>query len=221
MPENKDSDWDWSEFVALNNNQLVATWGNLANRMLSFSYKNWDGCVPQIDLANLRAADLSLLATIENGFVTVGKEFEAIHLRAALGEAMRLSTEVNRYIDANAPWTSIKSDREAAALTVYTALKAIDSLKVLFAPILPFTSAKLHAIFGYQTSLFGEQFVETVQDSLGEHTVLRYQPTDNQPVDGLWQASALKPGQSLNQPMPLFKKLDESVAVEERAKLGK
>jgi len=188
--------------------------------MLSFCYKNWDARVPEIDPANLREADLKLLETVENGFVSVGKELEAVHLRAALSEAMRLSTEVNRYIDANAPWTSIKTDREAAALTVYTALKAIDSLKVLFAPILPFSSEKLHAFFGYQTTLFGQQELETVQDSLGEHSVLRYKPALNSGA-GFWHPSELKPGQALNQPAPLFKKLDESVAVEERARLGK
>ena len=219
MPESKDSDWDWGEFVALNNNQLVATWGNLANRMLSFCYKNWEGHVPEIDPANLREADLALLATIDNGFVSVGKELDAVHLRAALSEAMRLSTEVNRYIDANAPWTSIKTDRDAAALTVYTALKAIDSLKVLFAPVLPFTSAKLHEIFGYAEPLFGEQYLETVRDSLGEHTVMRYKAP--RPAQDLWIPSALKPGQPLNPPAPLFKKLDEIVAAQERAKLGK
>jgi methionyl-tRNA synthetase len=219
MPENKDSDWDWSEFVALNNNQLVATWGNLANRMLSFCYKNWDGCVPPIDLADLREADLALLAAIENGFNTVGQELEAVHLRAALSEAMRLSTEVNRYIDANAPWTSIKTDRQAAALTVFTALKAIDSLKILFAPVLPFTSQKLHTTFGYSTPLFGEQYTQSVTDSLGEHTVLRYRASS--PVDGsAWTPSHLQPGQPLNPPAPLFKKLEESAAALERAKLG-
>jgi methionyl-tRNA synthetase len=225
MPENKDSDWDWSEFVALNNNQLVATWGNLANRMLSFAYKNWDGQVPPIDPARLREADVRLLTTIEQGFGAVGNEFEAIHLRAALGEAMRLSTEVNRYIDANAPWTSIKTDRTSAALTVFTALKAIDSLKILFAPILPFSSEKLHAIFGYQTALFGKQYVQTVQDALGEHDVLRYQSStagENQfqAQTDYWKPSNLQPGQKLNPPMPLFKKLEEIIAVQERAKLG-
>jgi methionyl-tRNA synthetase len=220
MPENKDSDWDWSEFVALNNNQLVATWGNLANRMLAFAYKNWDGRVPEIDPAHLREADLSLLAVIENGFETVGKEFEAVHLRAALAEAMRLATEVNRYIDANAPWTSIKTDRDAAALTVYTALKAIDSLKVLFAPILPFTSEKLHVTLGYEAPLFGEQYTEEISDRLGTHTGLRYR-VGRDIISSYWQPSQLKPGQPLNQPVPLFKKLEEKVIEEERARLGK
>lgn len=219
MPESKDSDWDWSEFVALNNNQLVATWGNLANRMLSFCYKNWEGRVPQIDLTDLREADLALLSTIESGFASVGQELNGVHLRAALTEAMRLSTEVNRYIDANAPWTSIKTDRQAAALTVYTALKAIDSLKVLFSPVLPFTSQKLHTIFGYTTPLFGTAYLQNVPDALGEHTVLRYKaPSDA--ATSAWKPSQLHPGQPLNPPAPLFKKLDESVAALERAKLG-
>jgi len=218
MPEAKDSDWDWAEFVARNNNELVATWGNLANRVLAFCYKNWDGCVPSFDGAetsSLRDADLSLLATIENGFKTVGAELEAVRLRSALGEAMKLATVVNQYLDVNAPWSAIKVDKVEAGKTVYTALKAIDSLKVLFAPFLPFTCEKLHKYFGYETPLFGEQFTETVSDSLGEHTVLRYKG-----VEGLhWKPSNLQPGRKLNQPGPLFKKLDEIVVAEERARL--
>ncbi len=217
MPEAKDSDWDWAEFVARNNNELVATWGNLANRVLSFCYKNWDGQVPDVDLAKLRKSDKNLLATIENGFKSVGDYLEAVQLRSAVSEAMRLSTEVNRFLDANAPWTAIKTDRDSAALTIFTALKAIDSLKVIFAPFLPFTSEKLHSFFGNETPLFGEQYTEDVSDSLGTHKVLRYKG-----IDGLqWKPSELKPGTKLNQPGPLFKKLEEKVVEEERARLGK
>jgi methionyl-tRNA synthetase len=36
-----------------------------------------------------------------------------------------------------------------------------------------------------------------------------------------WKPSDLRPGAKLNQPAPLYKKLDESVVEEERAKLGK
>ena len=217
MPENHDSDWDWKEFVARNNGELVATWGNLANRVLAFCYKHWDGHVPDIDRAALRPADLELLAAIEAGFQSVGKELEAVHLRAALQEAIRLASEVNKYLDSSAPWFEIKTDKAAAAKSVYSALKAIDSLKVLFAPFLPFTSEKLNGFFGYETPLFGEQYTETVKDSLGEHTVLRYRGVDRLQ----WKPSELKLGAKLNPPAPLFKKLEESVIEEERARLGK
>jgi methionyl-tRNA synthetase len=220
MPENHDSDWDWAEFVAKNNNELVATWGNLANRVLAFCYKNWEGCVPDIDPACLRPADLELLAKVEGGFQSVGRELEAVHLRAALQEAMHLASEVNKYLDVSAPWFAIKTDEESAAKSIYTALKAIDSLKVLLSPFLPFTSQRLHGFLGYDTSLFGEQYSETVEDSLGRHNVLRYRagPLANVPA---WKPSSLKPGARLNQPGPLFKKLDDSIIEEERARLGK
>src|SRR5512141_1781709 len=84
MPENHDSDWDWKEFVLRNNGELVATWGNLANRVLAFCYKHWDGHVPDIDPVSLRPADLELLSTIEAGFEVVGEQLDAVHLRAAL-----------------------------------------------------------------------------------------------------------------------------------------
>jgi methionyl-tRNA synthetase len=217
MPEAKDSDWDWAEFVARNNNELVATWGNLANRMLSFAYKHWDGHVPAVDEKALRPADLELLAAIENGFHTVGAEYEAVRLRSAVAETMKLATAVNQYLDIHAPWSAVKTDKDSAALTVFTALKAIDSLKVLFSPVLPFTAEKLHAFLGYETPLFGKQYIEEIHDALGTHNGLRYRPVDG----AAWTPSQLKPGQKLNQPSPLFKKLDESIVEEERARLGK
>ena len=221
MPENKDSDWDWSEFVARNNNELVATWGNLANRVLSFSYKNWEGHVPGVDLSSLRPADLELLAVIGKGFDIVGAELEAVRLRSAIGEAMKVATAVNVYLDVNAPWSAIKTDRDGAAKTVYTALRAIDSLKVLFAPFLPFTSERLHKFFGNESSLFGDQYTQEISDALGIHKVLRYRDSEQHGQVIFWQPSQLQPGTKLNQPGPLFKKLEDKVIEEERAKLGK
>ncbi len=225
MPESHDSDWDWKEFVTRNNGELVATWGNLANRVLAFCYKHWDGHVPSIDPAALRPIDLELLSGIQAGFRTVGEFLDGVKLRAALQEAFRLATTVNQYLDQLAPWQAIKTDKDSAALTIYTALKAIDSLKVLFAPFLPFSSEKLNGFFGYEFPLFGEQYTQTVSDSLGEHRVLRYRETvrggGGCEGESQWRPSELKPGTKLNQPGPLFKKLEESVIEEERARLGK
>ena len=143
---------------------------------------------------------------------------DAVHLRAALGEAMRLATEVNRYLDITAPWQSIKVDRTAAARSVYTAIRAIDSIKVLLAPFLPFTSEKLHVFLGYTQPLFGKQAVTTsVSDALGEHTILQYDAADG---SGLWAPSQIEAGRVLVQPQPLFKKLDIKIVEEERARLG-
>ncbi len=216
MPESKDTDWDWQEFFNRNNNELVATWGNLANRALAFAYKNWDGHAPTP--GELRADDHEILEVIGNGFRTVGEHIEAVRLRAALFEALRLATEVNKYLDKAAPWTEIKRDKVAAATTVYTALKAIDSLKVLFAPFLPFSSERLHRYLGYDQPIFGVQTTQSLNDALGVHVGLLYQPDG---ASGKWAPSQLQPGQALQKPEPLFRKLDENLVEEERARLGK
>jgi methionyl-tRNA synthetase len=183
--------------------------------VLSFAYKHWEGVVPEP--GELRPEDKEILAVVESGFQVVGEHINAVRLRAGLSEAIRLATEVNRYLDKAAPWFEIKTDRLAAAKTIYTALRAIDSLKVLLSPFLPFTSERLHTYLGYTHPLFGEQATEVVQDQLGEHTVLRYHP---EKASGSWAPSQLQPGQALNQPQPLFRKLDESLVTEERERLG-
>ena len=215
MPETRDANWDWNDFVARNNNELVATWGNLVNRTLSFAHKHWEGHLPEVD--GLRPQDEALLAAIEAGFDTVGAELERVHLRAALSEAFRLATVANKYLDEQAPWTQIKTDKQAAGASVYTAIKAIDSLKVLLAPFLPHTCEQLHGFLGYEEPLFGTQYTESISDDLGEHTALRYDPAV---ASGRWAPSELPPGAPFNAPAPLFKKLDPEIADEERARLG-
>ncbi len=216
MPETKDTEWDWNEFYHRNNDELVATWGNLVNRVLAFTYKHWDGVIP--DPGDLRADDRDLLTAVEDGFDSISTELNAVHLRAALNGAMTLASRVNQYLDVNAPWFEIKTSKENAAKSVYTALRAIDSLKILLAPYLPHTCETLHQYLGYQGTLFGTQSVENIEDDLGVHAVLRYHPDT---ATGKWEASHLPKGQRMREPLPLFKKLEESIVAEERLRLGK
>lgn len=216
MPETKDSDWAWEDFYNRNNGELIATWGNLANRVLGFAHKRWDGVVP--DPGELTEKDTDLISTIEGGFKTVGELINQVNLRAALAEAIRLASEVNKYLDDTAPWTAFKTDKQAAARAIYTAMKAIDSLKVLFAPFLPFTSEKLHGFLNYEKPLFGTGYLQEEHDRLGQHTVLRYQEGE---ASAEWKPSDLQPGRAFQKPSPLFKKLDPSIVEEELGRLGK
>ena len=215
MPETRDTDWDWDDFYHRNNDELVATWGNLANRVLSFTVSKFDGKVPEP--GPLAPEDEAILRTVEAGFESVGAELESVRLRSALSLAMSLATEVNRYLDTAAPWKTIKTDRAAAARSVYTALRCIDSISTLLAPFLPYTSEKLRGYFGHAHSFFGKQSIQTIEDNLGTHTGLRYAQED---ATGRWEPSQLQAGQTLMQPLPLFKKLEPAIVEEERGRLG-
>ena len=216
MPETRDSEFSWTDFVRRNNDELVATWGNLANRVLAFAYKNWEGRVP--NPGPLEDQDRELTALIDAGFETVGRLIEAVQLRAALAEALALARAVNGYLD-RAPWFSVvKKDKERAGTTVYTALRAIDSLSVLLAPFLPFSSERLHRLLGYQRPLFGSQRIVTYDEGQRSHEALIY---DAGEAEGKWGPGDLPPGQRLEEPKPLYKKLDEEVAAVELARLGR
>jgi methionyl-tRNA synthetase len=213
-PETRDTEFSWEDFVERNNNELVATWGNLANRMLSFAYKRFDGVVPEP--GPLDDEDRALLEKVEAGFETVGELYNACKFRAALGEALALAREANGYLDRKAPWFQIKEDKAAAATTVYVILRVVDNLKTVLAPILPHTAQKLHEYLGYEGQLFGTQQVVEYEEETRSHAALTY---DHSGAIGTWTKNELPPGQALRQPAPLFKKLDESVIEEEHARL--
>jgi methionyl-tRNA synthetase len=216
MPEARDTDWNWSDYVRRNNDELVATWGNLVNRIVSFTAKHFDGAVPQP--AVLDEVGTQLLAKIAQGFDLVGDEINLCKFKAALGDAMALARDVNKYVDDTAPWFSIKTDRQRTATTLYVALRAIDSLKVLLAPFLPFTSQRLHEMLGYSGDLFGRQIVTEYHEATRSHLALTY---DSSTLTVHWQPSELPAGQKFGAVAPLFKKLDEKIVETERAKLGK
>ncbi len=216
IPEVRDTDFSWDDFLHRNNDELVATWGNLVNRVLSFAYKYWDGLIP--DPGELRPIDTELLAEMEAGFESVGELLDQVKLRAALREAMRLAQSVNGYLD-RAPWFRvIKEDKQSAATTVYTAMQAINYLKILFAPFLPFSSEKLHSILGYEKPLFGELNIRHFKEETRSHDALMY---DGSVATGRWAPEKLQPGGNFNKPEPLYKKLDDSIVDEERSRLGK
>src|SRR6266545_2205745 len=214
-PETQDTDFTWAEFVRRNNDELVATWGNLVNRTLTSVYRNF-GEVPRPGA--LAEADQAIVAAVEAGFASVGALLDGARFKAALSEVMRLAGLVNQYLSEQEPWKVIKSDRERAGTVLYMALRCVDSLKVMMTPFLPFTSQKLHELLGYEGYIAGPLlFREYAEEDGSTHRVLT---GDYDTWIGRWAPSALPVGQKLQQPAPLFKKLDESVVADELARLG-
>jgi methionyl-tRNA synthetase len=209
-PETQDTDFTWSEFVRRNNDELVATWGNLVNRTLQSAYKNF-GAVPEPGPPT--DADEALLAEVGRGFETVGSLIEATRFKNALQEILRLAGLGNTYLAEQAPWTLLETDRERAGTILYVALRAVDSLKILFSPYLPFSAQRLHELLGYDGLLAGPLEILAVDDGdEGEHSVI----TGDYTVGvGRWEPSALPPGQALRPPEPLYAKLDPDVVVPE------
>jgi methionyl-tRNA synthetase len=141
--------------------------------------------------------------------------YGAVKLKAASTEVRRLSQRVNQYITDTAPFQMIKTDPAAAATSVWCALQCIQWLNILWSPIIPFSSQKVHEMLGFTGQLFGRQFTQSVTDARGGHLVLRYDHSD---AMGSWDAMPLPAGQALTSPQALFVKLDDSVPDQEAAR---
>jgi methionyl-tRNA synthetase len=146
-PEGRDSDFTFEELIRRNNDELVATYGNAVHRTLSFLQSKFDGVVPEPQ--TLREADREILAKVEAGFGLVGRNIALCHFKEGLNAAMAVAHAANRYLDEQAPWKQIKTDREAAGTTLYVMLQVISGLRILFYPYLPFSSQKLHHYLGF------------------------------------------------------------------------
>lgn len=214
-PETRDVDFTWSDFVRCSNNELLATWGNLVNRVLRLTLSKADGIVPQP--GPLDEADRAILERTAAAFDSVGSALAARRFKLAVADAMAVAHDVNRYLNDKAPWTRLAEDPGGARTTLYVALRAIDDLKTLLAPVIPASSQRVHEYLGYDGTLFGRQYLETVGAGDDAHPVLRY---DGAGAVGRWAPGALPVGQALRTPEALFTKLDEEAVVEaERARL--
>jgi methionyl-tRNA synthetase len=146
LPEQNDTDLTGAQMIERINSELVATWGNLVNRVLSLAAKHFDGAVPP--RGHPSDGDLALIAGVDEALAEVGALIEKVELRMGLRRAMSAAQAVNVYLNEQEPWKTIKADRDRAATVLWTAIQAISGLRVALAPYLPFTTETLGSILG-------------------------------------------------------------------------
>jgi methionyl-tRNA synthetase len=206
-PESSDSNWIWADFVQRINSELIGTYGNLVNRVLSFTYKNFEGKVPPRGQYN--SADRELLVLLDETFREVTEMLNTAHFRDTLKKIMALATAANQYLDQAAPWKLIKTDRDAAAKALFVVIQVINGLKTLTYPFLPFSAEQVHGYLGFEQ---GDAETGTFSGVV-EQGMIKVPPTAK------WQLEEVPDGQALREPKPIFVKLDEKVGEEELSRL--
>src|SRR5439155_13638896 len=197
-----------------NNDELVAGWGNLVNRTVSMAAKNF-GAIPAA--GELTETDRALLAATRGAFTTVGDLIEKHRQKAAIGEAMRVVSEVNKYISESAPW-ALKEDRDRQGTILHVALQAISDCNTLLTPFLPHAAQRIHELLGGSGVHAPLPSIVEVDDLDGgpSYPVL----TGDYQVGARWESTPIGAGTALKPPTPVFKKLDPSIVDEELARLS-
>jgi methionyl-tRNA synthetase len=212
-PETQDTDFTWTEFVRRTNDELVANWGNLVNRSVSFAARNI-GEVPAA--GQLTDEDQRLLAGSKAAFATVGQNLARSRFKAAITDAMRTIGEANKYLSDQAPWKLRESDPERMRTICHVALQLVDDGKTLLTPFLPRSSQQVFEMLGGSGTWSGMPRIDEVDEEGGpSYPVI----TGEYATAARWGSEPVRPGAPLATPTPLFAKLDPSIADEELARL--
>ncbi|WP_329559920.1 methionine--tRNA ligase [Streptomyces uncialis] len=144
-PESDDSSFTWEHFAATVNKDLADTLGNFVNRVLSFSKKRFGdevpaGGEPGEAETRLGAETARLLAEYE-------EQMEALQFRKAAAALRALWSAGNSYLEEKSPWLEIKTDKDAAALTLRTAMNLIHLYSVVSEPFIPATARAMRSAF--------------------------------------------------------------------------
>jgi methionyl-tRNA synthetase len=212
-PENQDTDFTWSEFIRRNNDELLANWGNLVNRSVSFAVRNV-GSIPEA--GPLTDADRQIIQRSRDAFAGVGDALSRSRFKAAITEAMRTIGEANKYFSEQAPWKLRESDPERMRTVLHVALQLVDDGKTLLTPFLPRSSQKVYEMLGGSGEWSGTPRIDEVTEEGGApYPVI----TGDYGVAARWEPAPIRPGTPLTTPTPLFAKLDPGLADEELARL--
>ena len=129
----------------------------------------------------LDEVDKKVLQLIQKTFEKVDNGFEKFQLQDATREILDLSREGNKYLNDKKPWKTIKEDIQLTANTLYVSVQIVKALSVLLEPIIPFTCEKLREFLNLPPKLKWEDAVKPL-------------PT----------------GHKINEPEPLFSKIEDS-----------
>ena len=215
-PETSDADFTWDEFVRRTNNELVAGWGNLVNRVASMIHKRF-GEIPEP--GELQPIDQALLDEVQSGFAVVGDLVGAHRQKAAINAVMRLVGEANRYVTETEPF-KLKTDEQLPRLRtiLWTLAQVVSDLNTMMSIFLPHSSNEIDLRLGGDGNLAPLPRIEWVDDLDVEG--VRYPIiTGDYAQPHSWERYPITVGTPIGKPAPVFVKLDPDLVDEELSRM--
>jgi methionyl-tRNA synthetase len=191
--------------VRRTNFELANEWGNLVHRSISMAYRN-NGAVPVP--GPLLDVDHELLRTSSSAFDTVGALLGRNRFKLAMTEAMRVVGAANKYISDTEPW-KLAGDPERRDTVLHTALQVVSDVNTLLTPFLPHAAQKVYQALGGTGVWAAEPEIREVSEEGGpDYPVIM---GDYASELARWESRPIAAGTPLQQPIPLFAKLDETL----------
>lgn len=153
MPENRDSDFKWDDFVDYYDKELADNLGNFLNRVVVLTNKYFDGKVPAIEI-NLKEK----LGEVERLTKSLTTDIEAFSFKSAISTLMEISSWGNTYLQDQSPWKIFKTEPDSPAIKecMFIALQVAGVLSHLCKPFIPFSTEKIRGLLNLPTLQDGD-----------------------------------------------------------------
>lgn len=168
MPENKDSDFKWDDFIDFHDKELADNLGNFINRVIVLTNKYYDGKVP-----NIQEDVAEVLQPVVDLVHHAIQELEAFNFKNAIQSVMEISSYGNTYLQEVSPWKIFKTepDSEAIKTCMYACAQIVGIISVLIEPFIPFTVPKIRGLLNLNNNQNGSlaQLLEELKK--GQHPI--------------------------------------------------
>ncbi|MEP3244561.1 MAG: methionine--tRNA ligase [Sneathiella sp.] len=194
-PESSDTSFTWEGFAGTANKDLADTLGNFVNRILKFCSSKFGVELPEG--GEIGEREIALADALDKRLAAYNRHMDELQIRKAMQELRAIWVMGNEYLTEAAPWTAFKTDPDAAAVSLRTAINLIRIFAILSAPVIPNAS-------------------QTLSDALG----LGLTEKDWICGDMLAELQILKAGHAFTVPDVLFRKISEDEIAEWQEKFG-
>lgn len=165
LPENRDSDFRWDEFVDYHDKELADNLGNFINRVIVLTNKYFEGKTPGLsgNPATWQASKELVLRLQE--------ELEKYSFKAAIGTVLELSSLGNTYLQEVSPWKIFKAEPDSPVIAecLGVALQIVTLLSVIVEPFIPFTAQRIRKLLNLPETKNGDWQALLDQFAAGEY----------------------------------------------------
>jgi methionyl-tRNA synthetase len=158
----KELNFSWKMFQERINNELVNTLGNFAYRTLFFAHKEFGG-IPDVPVHP------EIISEIGKTLCLADTSMRDYEFKTAIDGMMTLAAYGNNYIQTNAPWKLIKTDRDAAAQVIKDCIVLVRALALLFEPVIPAKAQEIWKMLGHNDHISGHCISEALGDVVAGH----------------------------------------------------
>lgn len=162
MPEQKDSEFTWTDYRERINNELADVLGNFINRVVVLTQKYYQGQVPEALGSASESADDAIIEALQTAPERIGALIQRNRFREALHEAMGVARLGNKYMTEQEPWKVQKTNPERTAVILHHCIQVAGICSVVLEPFIPRTAKKIQGAFGVENATWSSATADMI-----------------------------------------------------------